>query len=63
MAIVWVEKIGSATVTLRDDDCECSPEEMAERRRKLDAVVRRILESPVARENLRRINLERYGEA
>lgn len=61
MGIVSVEYYGNAKVTLRDDDCECSPEEMAERRRKFDDVIARLLEDPGIRARLRQINLEKYG--
>ncbi len=61
MAIVRVDTFGGATVTLRDDDCQCSPEEMAKRRRELDRFIAELLQQPAVRENLRRINRERYG--
>lgn len=56
-----VRYFGSAKVTRRDDLCECTPEEMDKRRRKFDGHIWEMLKSPVVRENLRKINREKYG--
>lgn len=64
MAVVktYVHPTIGCTICIHDDACQCSPEEMAERRRQLDLTVARLLRDPKTRENLRKYNLEHYGQ-
>lgn len=62
MAIVMEKKIGNITVRVADDAYrDCTPDEMAKRRREFDAVVSRILAQPGAADRLRELNARKYG--
>lgn len=62
VAIVMEKHIGNITVRIADDAYrDCTPEEMAKRRREFDVVVSRILAQPGAAERLQELNAQRYG--
>lgn len=57
----YVHPTIGCTISTCDDALQCSPEEMAARRKELDHTIAKLLQDPKTRENLCKYNVEHYG--